>query len=102
MGDDHSISEEQLKDIALRARLELSQEHMSDFRSSFEKIITMLDEISKVEVCDYKASSIPPVQCNDLRDDQPVAQSIEKIEQSCPYFDHDSHLFLTPKVLEDD
>ena len=96
------ISEEQLKDIANRARLELSAEHMNDFKTSFVKIVDMLDEINKVEVCKYKATSIPPVECQDLRKDEPVDQSVRKIEQSCHFYDAETHLFLTPKVLEED
>ena len=96
------ITEDQLRDIAHRSRLGLSKEHMDDFRQSFEKIVLMLDEISKVEVCQYKEATIPPVQCEDLRSDIAENQSVKKIEDSCTYYDKQSHLFLAPRVIEEE
>ncbi|MEC8461510.1 MAG: hypothetical protein VXY77_04870 [Pseudomonadota bacterium] len=95
------ISQEVLDDIAYRARLGISKEHMQNYKSSFIKIIQMLDSVASVDVCEFKDYATPPTPCHHV-----AADNIEnmdhqsKILNSCQHYNPETGLFEVPKVID--
>lgn len=99
----HKLDRKTTELIALRSRIALTESEIESFTNSLEKIITLLDQVNSVEVCDYKDYSIKPIACEDLQKDEvKTFASPEKVKTACSYLDKESNLINFPRVIEND
>tara|TARA_B100000524_G_scaffold320781_1_gene201361 strand:+ start:163 stop:474 length:312 start_codon:yes stop_codon:yes gene_type:complete len=94
--------EQKLLYTSTLCKLDIQQEDRSSHVNNFEKILSMIDQLSEVDtsgVESYRQITIP---LSSLRqDDAPTSLPIDTLKQVSPYLCESNNLFEVPIVIDE-
>jgi len=94
-----SFNEEQVRQVAHLARLNLSPERLAEFGAQLSKIVGYFDLLQELDTDDVEPTAHPLDITDVMRDDTAHdALDVERALSNAP--DHDGTYFRVPKVLQ--
>ena len=94
-----SLSDQELKEIAYLARINVKDESLSSLKVELEEILKLFEELNEADTSDVDAMSHPLDLSQPLRKDE-VTEKNEREELLKNAPSSKSGLFLVPKVIE--
>ena len=94
-----SLSDQELKEIAYLARINVKDESLSSLKVELEEILKLFEELNEADTSDVDAMSHPLDLSQPVRKDE-VTEKKEREELLKNAPSSKSGLFLVPKVIE--
>ena len=94
-----SLSDQELKEIAYLARINVKDESLSSLKVELEEILKLFEELNEADTSDVHAMSHPLDLSQPVRKDE-VTEKNEREELLKNAPSSKSGLFLVPKVIE--
>jgi|TARA_B100000035_G_scaffold106389_1_gene90216 aspartyl-tRNA(Asn)/glutamyl-tRNA(Gln) amidotransferase subunit C len=94
-----SLSDQELKEIAYLARINVKDESLSSLKVELEEILKLFEELNEADTSDVDAMSHPLDLSQPVRKDE-VTEKNEREELLKNAPSSKSGLFLVPKVIE--
>ena len=94
-----SLSDQELKEIAYLARINVKDESLSSLKVELEEILKLFEELNEADTSDVDAMSHPLDLSQQVRKDE-VTEKNEREELLKNAPSSKSGLFLVPKVIE--
>ena len=94
-----SLSDQELKEIAYLARINVKNESLSSLKVELEEILKLFEELNEADTSDVDAMSHPLDLSQPVRKDE-VTEKNEREELLKNAPSSKSGLFLVPKVIE--
>ena len=94
-----SLSDQELKEIAYLARINVKDESLSSLKVELEEILKLFEELNEADTSDVDAMSHPLDLSQPVRKDE-VTEKNEREELLKNVPSDKSGLFLVPKVIE--
>ena len=94
-----SLSDQELKEIAYLARINIKDESLSSLKVELEEILKLFEELNEADTSDVDAMSHPLDLSQPVRKDE-VTEKNEREELLKNAPSSKSGLFLVPKVIE--
>ena len=94
-----SLSDQELKEIAYLARINVKDESLSSLKVELEEILKLFEELNEADTSDIDAMSHPLDLSQPVRKDE-VTEKNEREELLKNAPSSKSGLFLVPKVIE--
>jgi aspartyl-tRNA(Asn)/glutamyl-tRNA(Gln) amidotransferase subunit C len=94
------VTEELVRQVALLARLDLTDEEVSHMVPQLARILAHVEGLPAVGSAAHDPATQPPVAFEALRDDEPgPALPRHRVLQNAPK--HDGSFFVVPRILEE-
>lgn len=94
-----ALDEQQVRNIAELAKLNINDEQMSEFQSDLGKILAMFEQLTNIDTSDVKPLTNPLDATQRLRSDQVTANDQrEHLQKNAPLADQG--YYLVPRVVE--
>ena len=94
-----ALSDQELKEIAYLARINVSEDSLSSLKKELEDILDLFEELNEADTSEVQAMSHPLDLSQPIRKDEVTEENqIEELLKNAPSVK--SGLFLVPKVIE--
>ena len=94
-----ALSDQELKEIAFLARINVNEESLSSLKKELEDILNLFEELNNANTSEVKAMSHPLDLSQPIRKDEVTEENLrDELLKNAPSVK--SGLFLVPKVID--